>query len=228
MPAKTVGIQGAPRLETPRWTKTKAVAEEMPSTDAACITAVEEVDGDVPVSDGGREADAPGARHGGDGLTLDKLEGLRRPEEAFGEQKGCMKKAWDDAMVSVKNELVFTELDTLVMVAREAVDRVIGTSARFVKEAQDQVPGAPDARGRRRPPHTMQPEGRTLTGQDVHNRCVDRNCDQFARTDEEWDRSVRSPNQGALVPNQKSQMQIGPCKTRWFRNLGVRCLYHRW
>ena len=212
----------------PRWTKTTAVAEEMPSMDAACVTAVEEVDDDVPVSDGGRGTDALGARQGGDGLTLDQLEGLRRLEEAFGEQKGCMKKAWDDAMVSVKNELVFTELDTLVMVAREAVDRVIGTSARFVREARDQVPGALDARGRRRPPHTMQPEGRTLTGQDVHNRCVDRNCDQFARTDEEWDRSVRSPNQGALVPNQKSQMQIGPCKTRWFRNLGVRCLYHRW
>ena len=56
-------------------------------------------------------------------------------------------------MVSVKNELVFTELDTLVMVAKDAVDRVIGTSRRFVKEAHDQVPGAPDARGRRRPSH---------------------------------------------------------------------------
>jgi hypothetical protein len=30
-------------------------------------------------------------------------------------------------MVSVKNKLVFAELDTLVMVAREAVERIIGT-----------------------------------------------------------------------------------------------------
>ena len=48
-------VQGAPGPETPRRTKilaTKVVAEEMPSTDAACVTAVEEIDDDATVSDG--------------------------------------------------------------------------------------------------------------------------------------------------------------------------------
>ena len=109
------------------------------------------------------EANAPGGRHGGDSLTFDELKVLRRLEEAFGEQKGRMRTAWDqDAMFSVKNELVFTELVSLMMVAKDAIDRVIGTSVRFVKEAHDQVPGAPDALGRRRPSHTTQPEGRML------------------------------------------------------------------
>ena len=73
------------------------------------------------------EADAPCARHREEGLTFDKLEGPRRLEEALGEQKGCMRTAWNNAIVSVKNELVFTELDTLMVVAKDVIDRVIGT-----------------------------------------------------------------------------------------------------
>jgi hypothetical protein len=173
--AENAGTQGAPKLEIPCWTETTRVAEVTPPTNAAGVTEAAGVDrNNIPVSDGRRETDAPGARHEGDGLTLDKLEGLRRLEEVFGEQKSYMKRAWDDAMVSVKNKLVFAELDTLVMVAREAVERIIGTSARFVKEAYDQIPGTPDARGRRRPPFATQTDDQTVKDQNVHNRCVDR------------------------------------------------------
>ena len=105
-----------------------------------------------------------------------------------------MKKAWDDAMVSVKNKLVFAELDTLVMVAREAVERIIRTSARFVREAYDQVPGTPDARRQRRPPFATQPEDQMVTDQNVHNRCVYCNGEQLTWTGEERDRSVRLPD----------------------------------
>ena len=62
------------------------------------------------------------------------MRGAEKAGGGFDEQKGHMRKAWDDAMVSVKNELVFTELDTLVMVAKKVVDRVIGTAVRFVRE----------------------------------------------------------------------------------------------
>ena len=87
---------------------------EMPSTDAVCVN---EVSDNVPVSNSRRETDTPGGRHGGKGLTIDKLEGLRRLEKALGEQKGCIQRAWNDVMVSIKNELVFMEMDTLVMIA---------------------------------------------------------------------------------------------------------------
>ena len=100
--------------EANRGTEVKAVAGEMPSTDAVCVT---EVSDNVPVSDSRRETDAPGARHGGEGLTIDKLEGLRKLEKVLGEQKGCIQRAWNDGMVSIKNELVFMEMDTLVMIA---------------------------------------------------------------------------------------------------------------
>ena len=45
-------------------------------------------------------------------------------------------------MVSVENELVFTELETLMVVAKDAIDGVIGTSVPFIKEAQAQIPDA--------------------------------------------------------------------------------------
>ena len=153
--AAAVGTRSDLVTEATRSTEVKAVAGKMPSTDAACVN---EINDDVLVFDGGRETDAPGVRHEGEGLTIDELKGLRRLEKALGEQKGCIQRARNDAMVSIKNELVFTEMDTLVMIAIEAVDRVIGTSARFIREAQDQAPGAPDTRGRKKPLHTMQLE----------------------------------------------------------------------
>ena len=76
------------------------------------------------------------------GNRYSRCEGLRRIEEALREQKGQMRRAWDDAMVSVENELVFTELETLMVVAKDAIDGVIGTSVPFIKEAQAQIPDA--------------------------------------------------------------------------------------
>jgi hypothetical protein len=50
-------------------------------------------------------------------------------------QKGLMRMAWDNVMVSVGNAVVFTELETLMVVARYAIDRIIRTSVRFTKKA---------------------------------------------------------------------------------------------
>ena len=105
--------------EATRGTEVKAVAGEMPSTDAVCVN---EVSNNVLISDSGRATYAPGARHGGESLSIDELEGLRRLEKALGEQKGCIQRAWNDVMVLIKNELVFMEMDTLVMIAKEAVE----------------------------------------------------------------------------------------------------------
>ena len=63
-----------------------------------------------------------------------------------------MTKAWNDAMVLVEDELVFTEINTLMTVAREAADKDIKTSTRFAREAQVEVPKALDAQGRQNPP----------------------------------------------------------------------------
>ena len=101
--------------------ETKAVVEEIPSTNTM---GREEIVDNV-VSNVGRETDSPGARHGENGLDADKLEGLGRLKEALGELKSHMKRALDDTMVSIENELVFTELNMLMTVAREAADRVI-------------------------------------------------------------------------------------------------------
>ena len=68
-------------------------------------------------------------------LTLGELGRLRRLEEAMEGQKGLMRTAWDGAMVSVENALVFTELEMLMVVARDAIGRVIKTSVRFTKKA---------------------------------------------------------------------------------------------
>jgi hypothetical protein len=55
-------------------------------------------------------------------LTLEELSGLRRLEEAMEGQKGLIRTAWDGAMVSVENALVFSELEMLMVVARDAID----------------------------------------------------------------------------------------------------------
>ena len=83
-PAAAVGTRGDLVEESTLGTEVKAVAGEMPSTDAVCVT---EVNDNVLVSDSGRETDAPGGR---EGLSIDKLEGLRKLEKALGEQKGCI------------------------------------------------------------------------------------------------------------------------------------------
>ena len=80
---------------------------------------------------------AAGASEDGCGeedLTLEELKGLRCLEEALEGQKGLMRMAWNNMMVSVGNALVFTELETLMIVARDAIDRIIRNSVRFTKK----------------------------------------------------------------------------------------------
>ena len=62
------------------------------------------------------------AGHRDEGLTFHKLGRLKRLNVALEEQKKGMRTAWDNAMVDVENGLVFTELETLVVVAKDAVD----------------------------------------------------------------------------------------------------------
>ena len=77
---------------------------------------------------------------------------------------------------------------------------------RFVKEAYDQIPGTPDARGRRRPPFATQMDDLTVKDQNVHNRCVDCHGERLIRSGEERARSMRLPSQGALVIGNESQI----------------------
>jgi hypothetical protein len=85
--------------------------------------------------DGGGAAGASEDGRGEEDLTVEELKGLRCLEEALEGQKGLMRTAWDGVMVSVGNVLVFTELETLMVVARDAIDRIIRTSVRFTKKA---------------------------------------------------------------------------------------------
>ena len=82
------------------------------------------------------------AGHRDEGLTFNKLGRLKTLNVAQEEQKSCMRLDWDDAMVDVKNGLVFMESETLVVVAKDAVDRVFKTSERFIRETQAQVSDA--------------------------------------------------------------------------------------
>ena len=52
-------------------------------------------------------------------------------------------------MESIKNELVFMEMDTLVMIAKEAVES--SEPRHNSSEAQDPAPVALDTRGRKKP-----------------------------------------------------------------------------
>ena len=62
-----------------------------------------------------------------------------------------MTEAWNDAMVWVDDELVFTEMNTLMTVAREAADEVIEATTRIARKAQDEVFETLDTRGRKNP-----------------------------------------------------------------------------
>ena len=55
------------------------------------------------------------AEHENVGLTFDKLEELEELRKALEEQWSRMEAAWDEAMVSVEDRSVFTELDELVL-----------------------------------------------------------------------------------------------------------------
>jgi hypothetical protein len=139
--AGVTDTQGTLGLEIPRPTEVRAVAEDMPSTNAARIVMVEEPKNDT-VSDGGQETGPLGAGHqAGDDKALGELKGLKGLGKTLSEQTGHIGRGRNDAIMSIKNDLVFTELDTLVMVAREAIGKVVGTSARLARTTRDQAHG---------------------------------------------------------------------------------------
>ena len=72
-------------------------------------------------------------------------------------------------MVSIKNELVFMEMDTLVMIAKEAVES--SEPRHNSSEAQDQAPVALDTRGRKKPLQTRQLKNQRLIGLLNHEAC---------------------------------------------------------
>ena len=106
---------------------------------------------DTVVSDVGRETNPSGAGHTGGNLDDDKLEGIERLQTAFKELKHHITEAWNDAMVMVVDKLAFTKINTLMTVVRGAADRVIETSARFVREAKAKTPHNLDAQGHQTP-----------------------------------------------------------------------------
>ena len=77
------------------------------------------------VSDCGQETNNDGAGHEISGLDKDEMEGLAQLEEAFEDLRSHMSTAWNKAMVWVEDELIFTEMNTLMTVARDATDKVI-------------------------------------------------------------------------------------------------------
>ena len=63
-------------------------------------------------------------------LEEDERDGLRRIADTFESVRSDMATAWNKAMIWIDNELVFTRLNTLMMVAKEAADRVIDATSR--------------------------------------------------------------------------------------------------
>ena len=63
-------------------------------------------------------------------LDEDEQKGLKRLVETFENLRGHMSTAWNNAMVWVDDELVFTKLNTLMAVARDATDKVIEATSR--------------------------------------------------------------------------------------------------
>jgi hypothetical protein len=96
----------------PRPTEFGAVAEETPSTNAVRSVTVEEPQKES-VPDGGRGTGPSGAGHPvGDNKALGKLRGLMGFGKTLSEQTSHIGRARNDAIMTIKNGLVFTELDT--------------------------------------------------------------------------------------------------------------------
>ena len=79
------------------------------------------------------------AEHENVGLTFDKLEELEELNTALEEQWSHMEAAWDEAMVSIEDGSIFTELDELVTATGKVVGGVLETSEQFIKENLVQV-----------------------------------------------------------------------------------------
>jgi hypothetical protein len=94
------------------------------------------------VPDGGQGTKPSGAGHpAGDNKALGELRGLMGLGQTLSKQTSHIGKARNEATTTIKNGLVFTELDTLVTVAREAIGKVVGTSARLARTTHDQAHG---------------------------------------------------------------------------------------
>ena len=63
-------------------------------------------------------------------LDKDERNRLKCLAESFENPGGHMATAWNSAMVWVDNELVFTRLNMLMVVAKDATDRVIEATSR--------------------------------------------------------------------------------------------------
>ena len=74
-------------------------------------------------------------------LDEDERNGLKRLAETFKNLRGHMSTAWNSAMVWVHNELVFTRLNTLMAVAKDATDRVIEATSRAEMNANKKLRG---------------------------------------------------------------------------------------
>ena len=57
--------------------------------------------------------------------------------KTLSEQASQIGRAQNDAIMKIKNGLVFTKLDTLVTVARVAIGKVVGTSARLARTTRE-------------------------------------------------------------------------------------------
>jgi hypothetical protein len=100
---------GASHQLSPEWRLRKSKRRHFPDIDTA-------------VSDVGQETTSSGAGHTGGNLDDDEIEGIERLQTAFEEIKSHITKAWNDAILMLVDELAFTEINTLMTVAREAAD----------------------------------------------------------------------------------------------------------
>ena len=69
----------------------------------------------------------------------DEQDGLQRLTKTFESVRSDMATAWNSNMVWVDNELVFSRLNTLMTVAKDATDRVIEMTSRAKGSAANKL-----------------------------------------------------------------------------------------
>ena len=87
-------------------------------------------------------------------LDKDKQEGLQRITKTFESIRSSMATAWNKAMVWIDNELVFSRLNTLMLVAKDATDRVIEATTRAEANAPNRLKNIQNEPNVTRPQHT--------------------------------------------------------------------------
>ena len=111
-------------------------------------------------------------------LDEDERDGLRRIAETFESVRSEMATAWNKAMVHIDDEVVFTRLNTLMSVAKEATNKVIEATLRAEENAVRRLQTADELERLRyadknRPLHPF-PESTHLTpARRVHERGED-------------------------------------------------------